>query len=219
MADAKVDAILKWASDHGVKFKFKDESPFMKLLGKILVFNKTFMTSFTTTIGNTIYFPSQAWLEARQPATTIAIVAHEVTHVMDNRKLGTVRYVYKYLSPQLNALGAFGALGAIWGGPWYLLFLLCLGFLAPWGSKGRTELEMRGYATSMAVSAWLGHPYVQPPEWVMVQFSGPAYYYMCRDKPAVKAEVRVWLGRIKNDSILKELPHLEAVKTICVANQ
>jgi len=75
----KAYAVIEWAELQGVEIKYKDESLFMKALGLLLSFNKTFMTSFTTTIGSTIYFPSRKWLAERNPETTIAIVAHEVT--------------------------------------------------------------------------------------------------------------------------------------------
>jgi len=211
----KAYAVIEWAELQGVEIKYKDESLFMKALGLLLSFNKTFMTSFTTTIGSTIYFPSRKWLAERNPETTIAIVAHEVTHVMDSRMLGTLRYVTKYLAPQLGALGALGAFGAIWGGPWFLLFLGCLVCLAPWGSSGRTQLELKGYATSMAVAAWLGHPYSSPPAWVAKQFSGPNYYFMCRDTAKVNSSVAIWIARINDDNLYDDLPHLKEVKRIC----
>lgn len=218
MADLK-NEIMDWGGSLGVNFRYKDESLLMKLLGKILFFNKRFMTSYTTTIGDTVYFPTRKWLEERNPKTVVAIVAHEVTHIMDNRRLGTPKYVAHYLSPQIGALGAFGALSAIWVGPWGLLPLLCLACLAPWGSKGRSWLEMRGYATSLAVWHWFGHRYDKTPDWITKQFAGPSYYYMCRDKLTVQAECRTWLDRIKSGYIVQEMPWLAAVKATCERNQ
>ena len=48
------------AANMGVSIKYKDNSWFMKVLSKILFFNKKFMTRFTTTIGKTVYFPRGA---------------------------------------------------------------------------------------------------------------------------------------------------------------
>ena len=42
-----------------LKVEFKDESKFMKFLGVLLFFNKEFMSNYSTTIGNTVYFPSR----------------------------------------------------------------------------------------------------------------------------------------------------------------
>ena len=211
--------ILSWAEGKGVAFRYKDESLFMKLLGKLLFFNKAFMTRFTTTIGSTIYFPSRQWHAEKDAATLVSIVAHEVTHVMDNRRMGTVKYVYSYLSPQLNALGALIALASIWAGAWWLLGLGFLAFAAPWGSKGRTDLEMRGYATSMAVAAWVGSPYASPPDWIVDQFTGPSYYFMCPNQQGVQDQLAVWIAKIEDDTILKELEHLVEVKEICMGQQ
>ena len=47
---------------YDIRIAFKDESFLMKLLGFLLFFTKEFMTRFTTTIGNTVYFPSREWL-------------------------------------------------------------------------------------------------------------------------------------------------------------
>ena len=40
----------------GLKLRYKDESTLMKIMGKLMFFNPSFMTQFTTTIGETIYF-------------------------------------------------------------------------------------------------------------------------------------------------------------------
>lgn len=70
--------------------KKKSESWLMRTLGKILFFNKQFMTGYFTTIGSTIYIPD-GWDSV--PGETLA---HELQHIKDSKALPVI-YELSYL--------------------------------------------------------------------------------------------------------------------------
>ena len=167
--------------------KYKDESLFQRFLGFIMFFNRAYMTQYTTTMFGKVYFISRAWVEAN-PKQAWKILAHEYVHLLDDDD-HPVMFTLSYAFPQISALGALAALGAFWT-PWALVALVFLLALAPWGSKGRTKAEMRGYAMSMTVNYWrYGSISQGTKDHVMSSFWGPNYYYMCRDKTYVEMEV------------------------------
>jgi hypothetical protein len=72
----------------GVQIKFKDESTLMKLLGFLSYpFNPDFMTSYTTTLGKTMWFPTKADYEG-QPRSSFGVMAHELVHIVDGDTRG-----------------------------------------------------------------------------------------------------------------------------------
>lgn len=90
-------------------------------------------------------------------------------------------------SRQLSLIGlAFlgaSTLGLAWltsGFLGLLAFLVALVPLAPWPSKGRTRLELRGYAMTIAAHEWLhGTPMPDETRAALLQyFTGPSYYFM-----------------------------------------
>jgi hypothetical protein len=178
-----------------VKIKFKNESTFMKILGKILFFNKRFMTNFTTTIGNTIYFPNKDFVE-RNGTTATTILAHELVHIRDRKKFKL--YSLKYLFPQILAIFSILAI-------FKLYFMFCLLFLAPLPAPWRTFFERRGYAMNIFFSREFGilrtteESYA---ETLSKLFVTRAYYFMWWSKSAVVK------GILKN---LSELPKSELI--------
>jgi len=171
---------------HNVKIAFKDESFLMKLLGFLLFFTKGFMTSFTTTLGNTVYFPSREWLEKNEHSA-IRILAHEIVHIHDRKKLnkrGTViLYPVLYLIPQILAVFSLLAFLAFINLNW-LFCLLFLLFLAPIPAPGRFYIESRGYTMNLFVAsldAMYGHSGFYPGVYTRVlakQFTGSNYWFM-----------------------------------------
>lgn len=159
------------------EIKFKDESKFMKFLGKIMFFNKSFMTNYVTTIGTKVYFPSRAQFEIN-PDRYFVVLAHEYVHVLDYVR-SPVKFVIGFLFPQiLSLLAIFSLLAVI--NPYFLLFLLFLLLAAPLPSPTRTSLEMRGYQMSLKTENWLtGTISDSSFVWVAKQFTGPGYYFMC----------------------------------------
>lgn len=139
----RTEAFLK---ERGIDFSIrkKSESWLMKLIGTILFFNPKFMTEYTTTIGSTVFFPDN-YLD--DPDETARTLAHEAKHIMQAKEHGTIRFSLQYLFPLPLALGAIGALFAIW----WLPALWCLGFLvflAPLPAPWRVKYEREAYLVS-----------------------------------------------------------------------
>jgi Zn-dependent protease with chaperone function len=136
----------------GFQVKYKDESTFMKLIGMLMFFNKTFMTGFVTTIGYTVYLPTRA------KSGSISTLAHEYRHAKDASQITRVLFGMLYLLPQL--LGIPGALAALILVPlllfgvvswswWLLPLMLTALFLAPLPAYFRKKYEVNGYTMSL----------------------------------------------------------------------
>lgn len=162
--------------NHGVRVRYKDSSRLMKLIGKILFFNKGFMTDYVTTIGRTVYFPNAE-------AESWDVLAHEAVHALDYARR-PVRFTLGYLMPQLLAVLAIGALGAFVC-TWALLALVFLLALAPFPSPWRLARERRGYRMTVAADClkWgektvMADDYIH---WLSDIYTGSGYYFMTRD--------------------------------------
>ena len=88
---------------YSFNIKYKDESFFMLILSYILFFNKKFKTNYTTTIGNTIYFPSKEAVESNEDLYA-QILAHELIHIQQKESYGAILYSFLYLFPQILSL-------------------------------------------------------------------------------------------------------------------
>lgn len=143
----KTDNFLKQIKVYCPDFelKGKDKSLFMRFLGALLFFNPKFMLSFTTTIGSKVYFPKSTALEDK-PLSTCITLLHEIVHILDSKKYGSIVFSFLYLFPQILALLTIPALFVI--GYWGLLFLL---FLLPLPAYFRMKFERRAYLTEMYV--------------------------------------------------------------------
>lgn len=144
----KFDKFVKNMSRYYVfDIKYKDTSTLMKILSLLLFFNKDFMSSYITTIRNTIYFPSKEYIQNNE-TVSMGILAHEIVHVAQSEKYGRILYSLMYLFPQCLALLALGAVFAVFWLPmlWCLAFLV---FLAPIPSPWRTKFEIQGYTMSL----------------------------------------------------------------------
>ena len=159
----------------GFRIEDKRKSPLMRLLSKLLFFNKTFSTGYVTTLYPKVYVPELPWRE-KDHVAAIATLAHEYVHLKDRKRMWLF-FNFLYLFPQ--NLAPFALLGAFGNSPlWYL----CLLFLLPIPSPTRAWLEFRGYRMTLAVWChFLG------PNWrygkfidsiVEKQFSSSAYYWM-----------------------------------------
>ncbi len=165
---ARVTAL---AAQMGVTVRYKDQSLFMRLLGKLLFFTPAFMTEYTTTIRSTVYFPSEAWAN-QSPLGAAMVLAHELQHVQDSRAMTFPIYAAYYLF-------------------WW---------------PGRTWVEHRGYAVSIATMVWRGLDTSAAKLLIEKQFTGPAYLYMDRDAARVKADIDRWELAAYSGSILTDLP-------------
>lgn len=152
-----------------LQIKYKDESTVQRAVAKVIsVFNPKYLSTFTTTIYPNVWFPSKARVDVA-PRATFDTLAHEIVHLVDQRK---VSFFLLYAFPQVLAFLAL-LTPFSW---WFLLFLL---FLAPIPSPFRAHYELRGYQMSMAVCYWqTGKVPDYVVNHVMKQFTGPSYYFM-----------------------------------------
>ncbi len=130
--------------DYKLDVKYKDTSLFMKFLSLILFFNKDFMKSFTTTIGTTIYYPSEEFVK-NSPITSLITLLHELVHIIDYNK-NKLLFTLLYLFPQVLAIFALPLFFISW--KFSALFLL---FLLPLPAYFRMKYERKAYAVSLYV--------------------------------------------------------------------
>lgn len=175
---------------YDLKVRFKNESILMRVLGIILFFNPDFMTNYTTTIGNTVYFPSKEWLESRKTSAA-AVLAHELVHIQDSKEAGLIVFSYTYLVPQIFALLSLFAIFSSW---WWLL---CLVFLAPIPAPFRTYWELRGYAMSDAVRYKSTEKFTDI-DWMAGQFTSGSYFFMWPFKADIKKRI------LRNRELIKQ---------------
>ena len=113
--------IEKYCTDRGLVYCIKEDSWLMRLIGKILFFNKGFMTQYMTTIHEKVYFPKDDYKDDYNVWT---VSPHEMVHLDDSRWFTYLLYDAIYLFPQclailsLLAFGAFANLNFLW-------FLIC----------------------------------------------------------------------------------------------
>jgi hypothetical protein len=184
--------------------EFKNNSLFMKILGFIMFFNRGFMTNYITTIGNTIYFPSQEMLKDDE-LSNCAVLAHELRHIQQNKKYGLL-YSLGYLFPQILVIFSLLAFFNLW----FLLFLVCA---LPIPAIFRMIFEREGYKTTMFVlymylvqknidSAWVNSAINNYIDNADQQFTSSAYYYMWPF--GAKNYLSSEFGRIKTGDILTD---------------
>lgn len=129
-----------------IEVKYKDQSSFMKVLGKILFFNPNFMTNYITTIGTTVYFPTEEFVLGKETSAIITL-AHEFTHMRDSLKLGKAIFYLSYLFPQILFLVALIASFFI-----HPLFYFLILFLLPFPAPFRAKYELKGYQTTILIT-------------------------------------------------------------------
>jgi len=178
---------------------FKDESFFMKLIGKILFFNPSFMTKYTTTIGHTVYFPTASNLKL-QPASSKIVLYHELVHIKDMEKYTLPLFGLLYLLPQLLALLAIPlAFFAAWyvALAWFVLFML------PIPAYFRMKFELKAYTFSVytlyKMNAVKGYAinFDRQIDSYTSQFTNMSYYLMWPFGSAIKKHLTDALANFK----------------------
>lgn len=163
-----------------LQVQYKDQSTFMKILGTILFFNPSFMTDYITTIGNTIYYPTENYVKAH-PISGAVVFLHELVHINDSGKLSKPLFSFLYLLPQLIS---FLLLPLFFFVHWWIVLPLVLIFAAPIPAYFRMNFEKRAYISSLYTLTKLGqrlHFNPQLPDQVnffLSQFKGSYYYFM-----------------------------------------
>jgi hypothetical protein len=161
-----------------LQIKYKDQSFLMKAIGKVLFFNKTFMTNYTTTLGDTIYFPNEAFVKVRGVSSTV-ILLHEIVHIKDSHKLSKLLFSFLYACPQILVLLMIPLLFISWK-----FALLALLFALPIPALFRMYFEKRAYISSLYALQQLSikmnfNPYLdKQKEYFLSQFKNSYYYYM-----------------------------------------
>ena len=190
-------------SRYQIDVAYKDSSSLMKFLSKLLFFVPDFQTRFTTTIGNTIYFPNEDRLKDE---SSLDLIAHEVRHIHDSQldKL----YNLKYLFPQMLSLLFFTL---CFVSLWFLIpAFLCL---APLPAYWRMKIELNGYTTSLFVQNLILEERNFPLEKRLNNllnaankmnnaFISSSYYFMW--VPGVQKELFINVYKILDGSLLQE---------------
>ena len=150
------------------QIKFKSSSWSQRILAFLVRwYIPTYLTHYTTVIGKSIYFPDERLMD--HPNTKFSI-AHEVVHLMDQRRLTIPLFLFLYLSPQIFALGVFSFPWLGYDALWFLIFVL------PWPSPGRVYLEARAYSLERFLYFQSGNR-IDPFRFVNV-FQSSGYYFM-----------------------------------------
>jgi hypothetical protein len=167
--------LYSYAKDRYKRFqvRYKDESALMKVLGKILFFNRGFMAQYTTVIGNTVYFPSRKFV-SQDYSRAWRVLSHELVHIQQYKRLGPLMGIL-YLFPQV--LAPLFLILALFLGSWVIAALVPI-FLLPLPAPWRTELEVQGYQMSLAAHGKIFGSSKEYHDRVVRNFTGPAYYYM-----------------------------------------
>lgn len=147
----------------GFEVCFKETSSFHKLLGVLSVWSwstndqgqRTYgYMDMTTTMGNKIWFPSEAYVQEHLPANTLE---HEWVHMKDAQTF------FGWLSFMPAALNQ-------------MLFSIVYLVILPWPGFVRAYAELRAYRRSLELVP--EEKREQYKAWVLEQFTGPGYLYM-----------------------------------------
>lgn len=190
---------------------FKTDSTWMRFLGWLSrPFNPEFMTSYSTTVGSTVYFPSRDYVKQDERGAA-EVLAHEIIHMADRKTTGMVLHGIAYLFPQILSAFALLSIVGIWE-PWWLLNLVWLAFLAPIPAPWRREIEMHGYTMSLCMSYWMGERIdtTERLDFYTRQFTGSAYYWMWPFGAQVRADLLRVVQDIHTGDVYKD-PTIAAI--------
>lgn len=162
-----------------LQIAYKDQSTFMKILGTIMFFNKDFMNNYITTIGSTVYFPSENFIK-NDPDDSAVVLMHELVHVYDSKKYTSVLFKLGYLFPQiLSVISLF-----LFFVSWKIALPLVVFFLLPLPAPFRMYFEKRGYLVSAYADWQVAKKLNVDPQmtiqeqFYVEQFKGSGYYFM-----------------------------------------
>jgi hypothetical protein len=186
-----LDYVELCKKEFGVKLVYKKSSLLMRLLSVVLFFNRGFLDSYYTTIGTTIYWVKPLEQLGSNPGKDFRVFFHEVQHAHDYL-LGKLSFVLLYLFPQVLSVMSFFALLAIFFGNEWLVWLVCLLFLAPIPAPARMYFELRAYMCNAAYEFWRsGVKTGNYPETFLDIFTGSSYYFMWPFEESLIKRLRV----------------------------
>lgn len=173
-----VTAAQKYFPD--LRIKYKDQSWFMKLIGALLFFNKSFMAEYTTTIGSTVYFPTEWFTKVRSDYAAVVLL-HELVHIKDAHKMSKPLFMFLYLTPQILAPFCLFLLLV----SWKMAIPLFVLFASPIPSYFRMYFEKRAYLASLYAINGLAtnRPNFKPllatqEDSILNRFKDGSYYFM-----------------------------------------
>ncbi len=140
------DNLVKAAQQYFPKLqiKYKNNSFIMKILSVIMFFNKGFMTTYVNTFGSSIYYPSQQYI-IDNPIDSEIVLLHELVHMYDVKKKGTILYTLLYGFPQILILLCIPLFFFFWKIALAITILLLL----PLPAYFRMNFEKRAYLCSL----------------------------------------------------------------------
>lgn len=183
-----LDQAVRVVRDHipGFEIRYKDESWSSKVIAVLVwIFNRRYLTDYTTTRYPRVYFPSRAWVK-KNPRVATKVLLHEFVHLWDRKQEG-IWHVFGYGFPQILFLFFFPIFIVALCIPgsafkWWVTGItggLALLSLIPWPAFFRRRAELRGYAMNMAQAHWRYGDIIQgQKEWIAKHFTGPDYFYM-----------------------------------------
>ena len=158
-----------------LQIAYKDTSKLMKVLGILLFFNKSFMTDYTTTIGNTIYLPNANY-PIDHPQEFADVFIHECVHLYDQKRINNLVYQAAYLFPQI--LAPFICL-LMFIVSWKIILPIVILSLAPIPAPWRTYFEKRAYFVQMYVANQLYNDNILTDGYTYLSwFVNSNYYWM-----------------------------------------
>lgn len=192
------------------KVCFKDDSKLQRVIGFLVwIFNREYMTKYTTTLYPVVWFPTRDFYESR-PRASLNILAHELVHLLDTQK-HPFWFRLGYLFPQVLSLLAFLAIipTAILAGWWAFLALgIALVLLVPWPAPWRTAYELRGYGMSLAIIQWsYGIVAEDMPGTIADHFTKADYYFMSWSRTAVVQKLTEYMKCAKDGTLQQEDPY------------
>ena len=207
----RLEALVK-AEVPGYEKQIKEESGLMKFYNFFAqLFNKRFMEGYITTAYPKVYYPRNLITNTR---VVWKVLAHEWIHLRNARHHTLVVHGLLYGLPHWLALLALISLGAIWGGPWWLLNLCWLVCLAPLPAYFRAKEELSAYVTNMATNYWrYGSILPGTKDHLARQFYESSYYFMWPFKTTVhrwldEEEAKILSGFYDTVTPYKEIKEL-----------
>lgn len=200
------------------RIRFKEDIWWERLLGwflRLTRINPNYTTGYITTWGSAVDWPTRTMLESDYDSAFKGL-SHEYFHIWRTRVTRGWALV-RWASPQaLAALALLAVLALL--SPWFWLALAFLVALAPWPSPGRSDEEMGGYVMNMAINHWrYGSVLDATIEWIVPQFTGRWYYWMCRDEKKVRARLQAERERLAADTFFPrpdETPYRDVLAII-----
>ena len=180
--------------------------------------NRHYMTKYTSTFYPRVYFPTG--LVERDPWRATKILWHEYVHLFDAQRDGPTTFAASYmnwwsiLAPIAIGLGIAMAVSGV---PWPAFLSLSLA-LVPWPSPWRRDYELRGYTMNLVINLWkYGSIRESTVDWIVRQFTGPAYGWMWPFRKSMYERVRKIQSDIETGAILRgdnNTPYADAVAVL-----